>query len=118
MLVRAVNGRRKLDPEIPAGYMGHSILMWPTKLTIQNVINDDLSSTTIKVRRSLMEVNDNHMRSFFYLLQNEKDRTPVNYGAKVNGETDMLITSFVAQKLYKTSFGGVLGEPVSHSREA
>jgi len=118
MLFRAVNGRRKLDPEIPAGYMGHSILMWPTKLPIQNVINDALSLTTIKVRRSLMEVNDAHMRSFFYLLQNEKDKTTVNYGAKVNGKTDMLITSFVAQKLYKTNFGDVLGEPVSNSGEA
>ncbi len=113
MLYRAVNGRRKLDPEIPAGYMGHSILMWPTKLQIQTVINDELSSTAIKVRRSLMEVNDNHMRSFFYLLQNEKDKTTINYGAKVNRETDILITSFVAQKLYKTNFGEVLGEPVS-----
>lgn len=116
MLYRAVNGRRKLDPEIPAGYMGYSILMWPTKLPIQNVINDDLSSTTIKVRRSLMEVNDNHMRSSFYLLQNEKDKTTVNYGAKVDGETDMLITSFVARKLYKTNFSDVLSEPVSNSR--
>jgi hypothetical protein len=117
VILRAANGCRKLDPEIPAGYIGHSILMWPTKLPIQNVINDDLSAATFKVYRSLMEVNDNHMRSFFCLLQNEKDKTTVNYGAKVNGETDMLITSFVAHKLYKTNFGDVLGEPVSNSRE-
>jgi hypothetical protein len=118
MLYRAVNERRKLDPGIPAGYMGHSILMWPTKLPVQNVINDDLSAATVKVRRSLMGVNDKHMQSFFYLLQNEKDKTTVNYGAKVNGETDILITSFVAQKFYKTSFGEVLGEQVRNSREA
>jgi cellobiose-specific phosphotransferase system component IIA len=113
MLFRAVNGRRKLNPEIPAGYMGHSILLWPTKLPLQNVINDDLSSTTIKVRRALMQVNDGHMRSFFYLLQNEKDKTTFNYGATANHETDMLMTSFAAQKLYKTYFGAVLGKPVS-----
>lgn len=118
MLYRAVNGRRKLEPEIHAGYMGHSILMWPTKLPIHNVINDDFSSTVIKVRRSLMEVNDNHMRSFFYLLQGEKDKTTINYGAKVNVKSDMLITSFVAQKLYKINFGDILGKPVRKFRDS
>jgi hypothetical protein len=98
--------------------MGHAILLWPTKLPIQSVINDSLSSTTIKVRRALMEVKDSHMRSFFYLLQNEKDRTTVQYGANVNGETDMLITSFAAQKLYNTNFGEILGKPVSNSEDA
>lgn len=114
-LYRAVNGRRKLDPEIPAGYMGHTILVWPTKILIRSVIDNDLSSTTMEVRRALLQVSDSHMRSFFHLLQNEKDKTTITYGAKVNMETDMLITSFVAQKLYKTSFGDILGEPVSCS---
>lgn len=114
-LYRAVNGRRKLDPVIPAAYMGHAILVWPTKLPIRSIIDSDLSSITMEVRRSLLEVNDSHMRSFFHLLQNEKDKTTVAYGAKVNMKTDMLITSFVAQKLYKTSFGDILGEPVSCS---
>ncbi|RDW60747.1 hypothetical protein BP6252_12130 [Coleophoma cylindrospora] len=110
-LYRAVNGRQKLDPEVPAGYMGHFIFMLPTKLPVQTVVHDKLSSTTIKVRRSLMAVSDSHIRSFFNLLQNEKDKTTINYGAKVNGEADLLMSSYVAQKLYKTKFGDVLGEP-------
>ena len=65
-----------------------------------------------------MEVNDAHMRSFFYLLQNPKDKTTFDYGAKVNRKTDLLITSFVVQKLYKTNFGNLLGKPVRNSREA
>lgn len=97
--------------------MGYSILMSLIKLPIQNVINDELSSTTIKVRRSLIELNDVHMRSVFYILRHGKDKTIAHYGAKVSKETDMLMTSFVNQKLYKTNFGDALGEPVSDSRE-
>ncbi|RDW91518.1 hypothetical protein BP5796_02683 [Coleophoma crateriformis] len=93
-LYRAVNGRQKLDPKVLAGYMGHFIFMLPTKLPVQTVVHDKLSSTAIKVRRSLMA-----------------DKTTINYGAKVNGEADLLMSSYVAQKLYKTSFGDLFGEP-------
>lgn len=93
--------------------MGHCILLWLVKLPIQMVANDNLSSTTIKVRRSLLGVNDSHVRSFSHLLQHEKDKTTINYGATFNEETDIIVTSFAAQKLYGASFGDTLGIPVS-----
>ncbi len=52
-----------------------------------------------------MKLNDVYMRSFFYLLQNEKDKTTVNYDAEANKEKDMCVTSLAAQKLHKRIFG-------------
>lgn len=110
-LIRAVNGRRRLEAPIPAAYMGHSILCCNTTIPLQSVINDSISSTAIKLRRTLLEVDDRQVRSFFHLLQTEKDKTTIAYGAKMNPATDLMITSFTAQNLYKTSFGEVLGFP-------
>jgi len=111
MLIRAVNGRRKLDPPVSSGYMGHFILCSFTTLPLEGAITDSISSTAIAVRRSLLEVDDHQVRSFFHLLQTEKDRTTIAYGANMNPETDLMITSFAAQKLYETGFGEVLGKP-------
>lgn len=44
-------------------------------------------------------------------MQTEKDKTTIAYGAKMNPVTDLMITSFTAQKLYETSFGEALGLP-------
>lgn len=91
--------------------MGHVILCCYTALPLSEVVNGDLSSSTMKVRRSLMGVDDKQVRSFFELLKEKKDKSTINYGAKMNGSSDIMITSFVAQKLYEESFG-VLGRPV------
>ena len=91
--------------------MGHSILCSFTPLPLENVLKDSLSTTAIKVRKSLMDIDDHQVRSFFSLLQSEKDRTTFGYGANMNPETDLMITSFAAQRLYSTSFGDLLGMP-------
>lgn len=111
MLIRAVNGRKRLDPPLSNAYMGHTILCCHTSIPLQNVIEDDLSSTAAEIRRTLLGVDDRQVRSFFHLLQTEKDKTTINYGAKMNPAADIMITSFAAQKLYETDFGDGLGMP-------
>lgn len=110
-LVRACNGRLRLDPPIPENYLGHSIICCYTTIPLQNVLNDDFSTTTIKARRTILSTNDNKMRSFFDILKGEKDKTTFNYGTAMNEEADVLLTSFVSQKLYHEGFGS-LGQPV------
>jgi hypothetical protein len=91
--------------------MGHVVLCCYTTLPLADVVNGNLSATTMKVRRSLMDVDDHQVKSFFQLLKDEKDKSTINYGAKMNGDADIMITSFVGQRLYEQSFG-VLGRPV------
>ncbi|KAH8590300.1 hypothetical protein B0O99DRAFT_599163 [Bisporella sp. PMI_857] len=71
----------------------------------------DISFTAIELRRSINKVYDHQMRSFFHLLKNEKDKTTFSYGAKFTPGADTMITGFVAQQHYHTSFGEVLGRP-------
>jgi hypothetical protein len=53
---------------------------------------------------------DRETRALFHALKTTPDKSTFNYGAKMNPETDLMITSFVAQKLYETEFGA-LGKP-------
>jgi hypothetical protein len=110
-LIRGVNARTRLDSPISDWYMGHVILCSLTTVPVENAINDSLSSTTLKVRRSLLDVNDHQIRSFFELLKTEKDRTTINYGAKMDSEADIMITSFAGLGLYDADFGELLGKP-------
>ena len=111
MLFRAVNGRKLLDPPIPEGYMGHSIVCSYTTFPLSSILEDSLSTTAIKVRQSLIEVKGDQIRSLFHLLKSEKDRTTFDYGAKMNPATDFMFTSFAGQQLYSASFGELLGVP-------
>lgn len=104
--------RKRVEPPIPTGYFGHTIWCTYASLPLETVVNHSLSEAAIAIRRSLMAATDHQFRSFFQTLKNEKDKTTINYGAKMNMETDIMITSFVAQKLYSTDFGEVLGSPV------
>ena len=110
-LLRAVNGRRKVDPPIHEGYMGHAVMCSSTSVPLKEALDEPLSALAIKVRRDLGQINDHAMRSFFRLLQTEKDKTTINYGARMNLEADIMLTSWVAQKLYDASFGDILGKP-------
>lgn len=110
-LIRAVNGRKRLDAPIHEGYMGHAVMCTFTTVTLEEALTEPLSAIAIKVRRDLGQVNDHTMRSFFHLLQNEKDKTTINYGAGMNGGADVMLSSWASQKLYDASFGDILGKP-------
>ncbi|KFY98591.1 hypothetical protein V498_01381 [Pseudogymnoascus sp. VKM F-4517 (FW-2822)] len=110
MVLRAVNGRGKLDTPIHEGYMGHTVMCSLVQVSLDEALNESLSTMAIKLRKGLSQVDDHAMRSFFHLLQTEKDKTTINYGAKMNPETDIMLTSWVSQKLYDSDFGDALGK--------
>jgi hypothetical protein len=91
--------------------MGHAVMCSFTPVTLEEALNEPLSAIATRVRRDMGQVNDYAMRSFFHLLQNEKDKTTINYGARFNIETDIMVSSWAAQKLYDASFGDILGKP-------
>lgn len=111
MVLRAVNGRKKLDPPIHKGYMGHAVMCSLTQVPLDEALDGSLSAMAIKLRHELNQVDDHAMRSFFHLLQTEKDKTTINYGATMKAESDLMLSSWVSHKLYDTDFGQALGEP-------
>ena len=111
MLIRAVNGRKRLIPPLSEGYMGNCVSGSFTRIPLSTILEDSLSKTTIKVRKSLVELDNHHFRSLFSLLKSVKDKTTVSGAANYNPATDLVVTSLTGQQLYSTNFGDLLGLP-------
>jgi hypothetical protein len=110
-LIRASDARRSFDPPIPEGYMGHCVACNFTTGPVEAVVEEPLSTTARKLRKSLDDIDDYHVRSMATTLKSLEDKTTFTYGAKFNPNTDLMVSSWAELGLYQCSFGPLLGKP-------
>ncbi|KAJ4347836.1 uncharacterized protein N0V89_009206 [Didymosphaeria variabile] len=113
-LVRAVNGRSHFDPPVPAGYIGHAVTCVWTRVPLSELLSMPLPSVAFALRKNLIEyASPHHLQSLVHLLRTTDDKTTINYGAAMNMETDVMVTSHVAHGIYDADFGAQsgLGKP-------
>lgn len=72
---RLVNIRGQLKPLVPAGYMGHMLILDQIPLGFGQLEKSSLSDLAIQIRRSLNSIDGFHVRSAATLTKNERDRT-------------------------------------------
>ena len=113
-LVRAVNGRPHFDPPVPAKYIGHAVTCAWTRVPMTDLSTLPLRSLAFALRKSLLEyASPARMRSLVHLLRTTEDQTSISYGAAMNMETDVMLTSHVGHGVYNVDFGekSGLGRP-------
>lgn len=113
-IIRAVNGRPHFDPPVPAQYIGHAVTCVITRVSLQDLMRLPLPSLALALRKTLNEwASPKKLESLVYLLWNTADKTTINYGASMNGQTDIMVTSHVAHGVYNVDFGkeSGLGKP-------
>lgn len=113
-LVRAVDGRSHFDPPVPSGYIGHAVTCVWTRVPHSELLSVPLPSLAFALRKNLIEyTTPNHLQSMMHLLRTTEDKTTVNYGAKMNMDTDVMLTSHVGHRVYEADFGeeSGLGRP-------
>jgi trichothecene 3-O-acetyltransferase len=108
---RLVNIRGRLKPPVPAGYMGHMLILDQIALSFRQLACSSLSDIASQLRQSLNSIDDHHIRSAATLLQNEKDKSTFQYGANAVGDRDLTISSWAGLQLASVSFGFPLGQP-------
>ncbi|KAF3069451.1 Trichothecene 3-O-acetyltransferase [Trichoderma lentiforme] len=111
--LRAVDGRRKLDPPVSEGYLGHlcglADTAWPTA---RELVDGSLADAAISIRESLNRIDDFYMRSLATLINETEDKTTIFYAAKKKFGKDILISSWVQLHwLANCSFGTAIGMP-------
>ena len=113
MLLRAVDGRPRLSPPLSNSYMGDlaSAAITTVPVAFAADFPDNFSACVVKLRESLSEVNDLRFRSIWHIMKDSAPTSVVRFGPALDGDTDMVISSFVAQGLYDCDFGGVVGKP-------
>jgi trichothecene 3-O-acetyltransferase len=111
--LRAADMRKRLNPPVPTGYLGHFVGLayraWPKASA---VADSPLSTTTQELRATLNTVDDHYVRSLATLVRTTEDKSTIFYGAKKQNGIDIFISSWAQIDLAQTtSFGPVLGGP-------
>ncbi|CAL8583501.1 hypothetical protein XPA_009123 [Xanthoria parietina] len=106
VLLRAISGRRRLDPPMP-NYLGNVVTCPVHKLAIKNLLEDPLSKVTQSVRATTNLINDHYVRSMANLIASEPDRSKLAFGFEAP-DRDLMISSWAAVPAYE-DFGDVLG---------
>ena len=110
-LLRAVNGRRYLNPPISQEYFGNVVVEAATTLPLRDLTqNLPLSTITIRIRESLKGISDFHVRSVATVIRGEPDLRTISFGPQ-HPEQDIVISSWAALPIYPSTFGPLLGKP-------
>ncbi|KAF2729254.1 hypothetical protein EJ04DRAFT_502679 [Polyplosphaeria fusca] len=111
-LIRAVNGRKRFSPPIPAEYLGHTIQCVYTRIPLASLSILPLGTIASALRRKLIDgTTPASLSKLVHLFRTEDDKTTINYGATMNGKTDVVITSHIAHEVATADFGAGIGMP-------
>jgi hypothetical protein len=111
MFLRAVNGRRYMEPPIPQGYFGNVVVGAATTMSLRDLVQTlSLSTIAIRIRESLQGISDFNIRSVATLIRGEPDKRTISFEPQ-HPEQDICISSWAALPIYPSDFGPFLGKP-------
>jgi trichothecene 3-O-acetyltransferase len=111
VMCRAINGRRFLNPSIPASYMGQMVCCTFHSISLSAVTMEHLSNVARELRCKLNQQNDHSIRSFFSFVQKKEDKRLISFTARMNLSRDLLISSGAGLEVYHVDFGPTFGMP-------
>ena len=107
-LLRAISGRRQLDPPIP-NYLGNVVSCPLHKLAIKDLVEQSLSNITQSVRKTTNLINDHYVRSMATLIASTSDKNDLTFGFEAP-DRDLMVSSWASLPAYE-NFGRILGTP-------
>lgn len=110
-LLRAMDGRRRLDPQVPEEYVGHLVVAAVDKVAVGYAVDPkNLAAIAGRLRWSMDGVDDLHVRAMGTLLAGLEDKTTVDYSCKIDFSRDLVVSSWGELRLAEQAFG-CLGRP-------
>ncbi|MQM03026.1 hypothetical protein Taro_035803 [Colocasia esculenta] len=105
-----VSIRRRLEPPLPASYLGNAVLRAACDAAVRDVTGAPTGEILGKVRRELARMDDAYVRSAIDCLQLQPDLSKLSGGAHLFGSPNLIVNSWVQLPLYDSDFGW--GRPV------
>ncbi|KAL8994932.1 MAG: hypothetical protein Q9169_005233 [Polycauliona sp. 2 TL-2023] len=106
VLLRAVSGRRSLDPPMP-NYLGNLVTAPVHRLAIKILLEESLSNITQSVREATNKIDDHYVRSMATLIASEPNKNNLTFGFEAP-DRDLMVSSWATVPAYD-DFGKVLG---------
>ncbi|KAL5701377.1 shikimate O-hydroxycinnamoyltransferase [Ranunculus cassubicifolius] len=103
----ATDGRTRLCPALPSGYLGNAIFHMTPIATSGDLISNPLLFTVMKVHGSILQSNDDYIRSAIDSLEKHNMFIPASDRFK---SPNMAITNWCGLPLYNVDFGW--GRPI------
>ncbi|KAF2102082.1 hypothetical protein NA57DRAFT_73519 [Rhizodiscina lignyota] len=110
-LVRAINSRKRLQPQIPEEYMGHFVYGTLNSFPIEEIVEEEnIARVAAALRQSLYDTDDYTIRAFLDTISKESDKSKVDYTTTMKWHRDVILSSWAELGLSTTEFGS-LGTP-------
>ncbi|KAJ4823274.1 hypothetical protein Tsubulata_028450 [Turnera subulata] len=108
----AVNGRRRMNPQVPDEYFGNLVL-WATPTgKVKDLLEEPVSYAAKVIHDAIANVNDSYYKSFIYFATHkaeEEDLVPAADLSKKYYCPDVQVDSWLNLPFYDFDFGG--GKP-------
>ncbi|KAF8369822.1 hypothetical protein HHK36_032157 [Tetracentron sinense] len=105
------DGRNRLQPPLPAGYIGNAIFTSSAVSMAGDVMAKPITYAANKIRKSITRLNDEYLRSSLDFLEIEKEKLGrLGRGSGTFPCTDLSIVSWTRLPIYEADFGW--GRPV------
>ncbi|KAH7688288.1 shikimate O-hydroxycinnamoyltransferase protein [Dioscorea alata] len=105
-----VDGRTRLRPPLPPGYIGNVIFPAVITAISGEVVSENLETVAARFHNTISRLDDKHLRSAIDWLELQEDVTKIGRWVGEFPGTDLSITSWTRLPLYGADFGW--GPPV------
>lgn len=106
----AVDGRARLQPALPPGYLGNAIFTTTPVAVAGDLSSEPLWCSASRIHEVLVRMDDDYLRSALDYLEMQPDTSKLARGAHTFGCPNLGITSWARLPIYDADFGW--GRPI------
>ncbi|KAK9030121.1 hypothetical protein V6N11_031552 [Hibiscus sabdariffa] len=105
-----VDGRSKLNPPLPPGYLGNAIFIASVIAQAGDLKTESFSDTVKRIHEGLNQINDEYLRSAVDYTEKVSDLSALVRGAHTLRCPNLMVNTWVRSPLYGADFGW--GRPI------
>ncbi|KAH9694513.1 Shikimate O-hydroxycinnamoyltransferase [Citrus sinensis] len=104
-LLIPINGRSRLNPELPSGYIGN-VLFTGTSIALSgDILSEPLNFTAERIHKALMRMDDEYLKSALAYLKQQPDLSVLKRGAHTFKCPNVNVSNLFHMPIYDANFG-------------